>query len=74
MYIDTGKKCIREKEIVGIFDLDRASRKTAEFLSKAEKAGKTERLWDDIPRSFIVTENKVIYAHPTVSFLVGSEK
>ncbi len=71
MYIDTGKKNIRAKDVIGIFDLDRATRKTGEFLSKAEKDGIAERHWTDLPRSFIVTADRVYYAQATVATLLA---
>ena len=47
---------VREKCIVGIFDLDNTStsKRTREFLSKSEEAGEVVPC-DDLPKSFVVT-------------------
>ena len=57
IYLHVGSnKSIREKEIIGIFDLDTStvSSVTRKYLSVAEKNGKTESATDEIPKSFIV--------------------
>jgi hypothetical protein len=47
---------VREKSIIGIFDLDNTttSRRTLEFLAAAEADGKVVPC-DDLPKSFVVT-------------------
>jgi hypothetical protein len=47
---------VRETSIIGIFDLDNTStsRRTREFLEKAEKDGEVIPC-DDLPKSFILT-------------------
>ena len=49
---------IRDRDIVGIFDLDKCSyeKKTREFLAKAEQNGEVIPAADDLPKSFILTE------------------
>jgi len=74
MYMSIGNRYIRDKEVIGIFDLDRATKKTASFLSRAEKEGKTEHLWSDMPRSFLVTDRKIYFTQSTVSRLVERKK
>ncbi|MBE6564779.1 MAG: hypothetical protein E7655_05870 [Ruminococcaceae bacterium] len=74
MYLSIGNRYIRDKEVIGIFDLDRATKKTASFLSHAEKMGKTEHLWSDMPRSFLVTDKKIYFTQSTVSRLVERKK
>lgn len=62
MYIHLGNgKIIREREIVGVFDLDLStlSKTTRAFLSQAEKEGRLEIVADEIPRSVIITEEKI---------------
>ncbi len=62
MYIHLGNgKIIREREIVGVFDLDLStlSKTTRAFLSQAEKEGRLEITSDEIPRSVIITEEKI---------------
>ena len=47
---------VREKSIIGIFDMDNTStsRRTREFLSKAEEEGQVVPC-DDLPKSFVLT-------------------
>ncbi len=62
MYINLGnKKNIREKEIIGIFDMDKAtmSKVTQKFLNNAEKEGKLITTVEDIPKSLILTEDNI---------------
>lgn len=73
MYLNAGGKLIRTRDVIGLFDLDRATKKTASFLSRAEKEGKTEHLWSDMPRSFIVTEEKVYFTQSTTGNLAEKE-
>lgn len=57
MYISIGNDmALRERSIVGIFDLDNTStsRRTLEFLATAEAEGKVIPC-DDLPKSFVVT-------------------
>ena len=59
MYIPIGNDLsIRERDIVGIFDLDKCSygKKTREFLARAERDGEVVPATDDLPKSFILTE------------------
>ena len=57
MYLNAGTEEIRKKDILGIFDLDTStvSKKTRDFLARAEKEGRVTLLTYDLPRSFIVT-------------------
>ena len=47
---------VRDSSIIGIFDLDNTtySKKTVEFLNKAEKEGAVIPC-DDLPKSFVLT-------------------
>ena len=57
MYLSIGNDmAVREKSIIGIFDLDNTStsKRTREFLEKAEKEGEVIPC-DDLPKSFILT-------------------
>ena len=59
MYIDIGgDMAVRDRSIIGIFDLDGTSlsRKTMEYLKSAEDSGGLISVTDDIPKSFLVTE------------------
>lgn len=57
MYLNIGSDmAVREKSIIGIFDLDNTttSRRTREFLDRAEKEGQVVPC-DDLPKSFVLT-------------------
>ena len=57
MYLNIGgDMAVRDKSIIGIFDLDNTSvsRRTQEFLSAAEKEGQVVPC-DDLPKSFVLT-------------------
>ena len=57
MYLNIGNDMsVRDKNIIGIFDMDNTStsRRTREFLDKAEEEGQVVPC-DDLPKSFIVT-------------------
>ena len=58
MYISIGSDmAVRERSIVGIFDLDNCSwsHRTREFLKKAEENGEVVPVTDDLPKSFLLT-------------------
>ena len=57
MYLAIGNDmAVREKSIIGIFDMDNTStsRRTRDFLEKAEKEGEIIPC-DDLPKSFVLT-------------------
>ncbi|MBE6921814.1 MAG: DUF370 domain-containing protein [Ruminococcaceae bacterium] len=57
MYLNIGNDmAVRDKSIIGIFDMDNTStsRRTREFLDKAESEGQVVPC-DDLPKSFILT-------------------
>ena len=57
MYLSIGNDmAVRENSIIGIFDLDNTStsRRTREFLEKAEQEGQVVPC-DDLPKSFVLT-------------------
>lgn len=59
MYINIGgDMAVRDRSIIGIFDLDGTSlsKKTMEYLKSAEENGGLISVTDDIPKSFLVTE------------------
>jgi len=61
MYLYLGQETVvNTKEIIGIFDLDNAStsRITKLYLTAAQKAGSIIEVTTDIPKSFVVCENK----------------
>ena len=61
MYLHLGMdKVITFDEIIGIFDLDTTtvSKRTRDYLAKAEKERIVENVCYDIPKSFIVCRDK----------------
>lgn len=59
MYVNIGgDMAVRDKSIVGIFDLDGCSmsKKTMEYLQDAEQNGALLNVTEDIPKTFLVTE------------------
>lgn len=61
MYIDLGHDAvIRDKDIIGIFDLDTStvSQRTRDFLSNAEKNGEAKTVSFDLPKSFVLCADK----------------
>ena len=60
MYLHIGNgKNVKKKKIIGIFDMDSStfSPITRDFLATAEKRGRTEYGDNDIPKSFVLTQN-----------------
>ena len=56
MYLSIGNDmAVRDQSIIGIFDLDNTStsRRTREFLEKAERDGEVVPC-DDLPKSFVL--------------------
>ena len=57
MYLSLGNDmAVRESSIIGIFDMDNTStsKRTREFLNRAEKEGGVVPC-DDLPKSFVLT-------------------
>ncbi len=57
MYIHIGnEKLIKSEDVIGIFDLDSTtvSKRTRDYLRKAEKKGEVETVSYDLPKSFVV--------------------
>ena len=59
MYISIGGDlAVRDRAVIGVFDLDNAScgRATRDFLARAERAGEVVPVTDELPRTFVLTE------------------
>ena len=59
MYLNIGNDMsVRDSSIIGIFDLDNTtcSKITKKFLRTAEKNGQVIAAGDELPKSFILTE------------------
>ena len=64
MYLHLGQNTVvTHDEILGIFDLDNTtvSKKTRDYLSKAEKDGRVVYVSNELPKSFIVCSDSTIY-------------
>ena len=75
MYIHAGNnRMIRTKKIIGIFDMDTATMTAAtrEFLRAAERSGRMINIREDIPKSFVLTEDgEVFVSQISTSALAG---
>lgn len=72
MYLHIGEDTIiRDKEIIGIFDIDTSTvnKATRDYLAKAEKEKRVNYVNYDLPKSFIVTDNKVFVSPINTSTL-----
>ena len=61
MYLHIGNKSsVKKKDIIGIFDLDTAtvSKITKDFINKRQKEGAVTYLDSDLPRAFILLDEK----------------
>lgn len=59
MYLSIGSDfAVRQKSILGIFDLDNSSysHHTRDFLKMAEQQGEVISVTEDLPKSFVLTE------------------
>lgn len=64
MYIHLGENTvIRDREIIGIFDVENTtvSKITRDYLAKNEKKKNVYYVSADLPRSFVVCEGRRIY-------------
>ncbi len=62
MYLYLGGDIVlKSDKIIGIFDMDTSTvnKATRDYLSKAEKEKKTVYVNYELPKSFIVTEDKI---------------
>ena len=72
MFIHLGENTVITDEIIiGIFDMDTSTvnKATRDYLSKAEKTGRVEYVNYDLPKSFIVTDDKVYISPVNTSTL-----
>lgn len=61
MYLHLGgDKVVKTKDIIGIFDMDTStvSKNTREYLKKSEKSGEVVTVSYDLPKSFIVVQER----------------
>ena len=61
MYLHSGQETVvMQEDIIGIFDLDNTavSKPTRDYLSRAEKDKKVINVSFELPKTFILTNNK----------------
>lgn len=61
MYIHLGNNmCINDSNVIGIFDIENTSvgKITKEYLSAAEKRGSTEYVSYEMPKAYVVCDDK----------------
>ena len=78
MFLHAGNgRNIRQKDIIGIFDMDNAtvSHVTRKYLSGEQKKKTVEAVADEIPKSFILYKNegefKICFSPLSTSALMG---
>ncbi len=72
MYLHLGEDTvITDDKIIGIFDMDTSTvnKATRDYLSKAEKDKKVIYVNYDLPKSFIVTDDKIFISPINTSTL-----
>ena len=60
MYIHLGQNtAVRLSSVIAVFDMDNTtvSKKSREFLEKAEKEGQIISVSDELPKSYVICEN-----------------
>lgn len=74
MYLHIGNnKMIKTGGIIGIFDMDTStvSQISRDFLRKTEKEGRLENSNEEIPKSFVLTDDTVYTSQISPSRLCG---
>ncbi|MBE6689987.1 MAG: DUF370 domain-containing protein [Ruminococcaceae bacterium] len=78
MYLHIGNnKNIREKTIIGIFDIESStiSNVTRKYLSAAEKKGEVESSTEELPKSFVLymqdKKQRICFSQLSTSALLG---
>lgn len=61
MYLHLGASTvIHQSDVLGIFDLDNttASRRTRDFLARAEREGRVVSVGEDLPKAFLLCRDR----------------
>ncbi|MGN1346395.1 MAG: extracellular matrix regulator RemB [Eubacteriales bacterium] len=72
MFIHIGAgSVVRGEAVIGFFDMDGKwdSEVTKDFLKRVEKDGRTCSAGSDLPRSFVLTDDRLIFTHISTSAL-----
>lgn len=73
MYLHLGQSVlISHREIVGIFDLDNTTYnvRAADFINRADKEGRVQLCTDDLPKSVVVTKQRIYLSQFSPSTLL----
>jgi hypothetical protein len=76
-YLNIGSnKLIKKRDIIGIFDLDTSTvaAQTKRFLKKKETDRKLEYIGNDLPKAFVLTEDKIYITTLSAASLSGRGK
>ena len=78
MYLHVGNnKIIRERDIIGIFDIDNStiSHTTRQYLARAESRGEVSAACEELPRAFVLyregKNNKICFSQLSSTALLG---
>ena len=74
MFVHIGAgRVVRGRSVIGCFDMDGKwdSPLTLEFLKSEEKNGRTESAGTDLPRSFVLTDEGVVFTHISTLAIAG---
>ena len=77
MYLYLGGDIVlKSDKIIGIFDMDTSTvnKATRDYLSKAEKEKKTVYVNYELPKSFIVTDDKIYVCRLNAATLLKRSK
>ncbi len=77
MFLHLGEDTvINSKEIIGIFDMDTSTvnKATRDYLNTAQKNNKIVYVNYDLPKSFVVTKNKIFICPLNTSTLLKRAK
>lgn len=72
MFIHIGAgSVVRGRSIIGFFDMDGKwdSEVTKDFLKRNDREGKTVTAGEDLPRSFVLTDDALVFTHISTSAL-----
>ena len=74
MFLHLSQDCVLDKrDVIGVFDMDTAtvSPETRRFLRESERSGRLRSVARDIPKSFVLTQDKVYLASLSPNSLRG---
>jgi len=71
-----GDTAVLSEKIIGIFDMDTSTvnKATRDYLSKAEKENRVKYVNYELPKSFIVTDDKIYVCPLNTSTLLKRSK